>query len=166
MGNTNNEWGNYYPEKNGHWSSLKKPEPKVLTIQDLFPRIERWGIGWSPVLQTLKQIAEFKPSYPPYDIIRKDDDYTIVVAVAGIKKHELQITLEGRTLIVAAGTDTSEDPVGEVVHHGIAQRDFKLTFALAEYIEVKSASLEDGLLTINLRMERPDGLKRKTIKID
>lgn len=166
MGNTNNEWGNYYPEKNGHWSSLKKPEPKVLTIQDLFPRIERWGIGWSPVLQTLKQIAEFKPSYPPYDIIRKNDDYTIVVAVAGIKKHELQITLEGRTLIVAAGTDTSEDPVGEVVHHGIAQRDFKLTFALAEYIEVKSASLEDGLLTINLKMERPDELKPKVIKID
>jgi molecular chaperone IbpA len=166
MSNTSNTWNNPYPEKNGHWSSLKKPEPKVLTIQDLFPRIERWGIGWSPVLQTLKTISDIKPSYPPYDIIRKEDDYTIVVAVAGIKKHELALTLDGRSLIVAAATDTSEDPVGEVVHHGIAQRDFKLTFALAEHVNVKSAALEDGLLTIKLKLELPKHLEPKSIKID
>ena len=165
--NNPNQWPkNHYPEKDGHWSSLKKPEPKVLTIQDLFPRIERWGIGWSPVLQTLKTISDIKPSYPPYDIIRKEDDYTIVVAVAGIKKHELALTLDGRSLIVAAATDTSEDPVGEVVHHGIAQRDFKLTFALAEHVNVKSAALEDGLLTIKLKLELPKHLEPKSIKID
>jgi molecular chaperone IbpA len=166
MSNTNSWPKNQFPEKDGHWSSLKKPEPKVLTIQDLFPRIERWGIGWSPVLQTLKTISDTKPSYPPYDIIRKDDDYTIVMAIAGIKKHELQITLDGRSLIVAAATDTSEDSVGEVVHHGIAQRDFKLTFALAEHVVVKSAGLEDGLLTIKLKLELPKHLEPKTIKID
>jgi len=88
------------------------------------------------------------------------------VAVAGIKKHELQITLDGQSLIVAAGTDTSEELVGEVVHHGIAQRDFKLTFALAEHVVVKSAGLEDGLLTIKLKLELPKHLEPKTIKID
>jgi molecular chaperone IbpA len=163
----NHGWDSFPPDKHDYWKKLQKPEqPKVLTIQDLFPRIERWGIGWNPVLETLKQISEIKPSYPPYDIIRSGDDYQIVIAVAGIKRHELQITLDNRSLIVAAGTDTSEDPVGEVIHHGIAQRDFKLTFALAEYVEVKSAKLEDGLLTIKLKLELPKHLEPKSVKID
>ena len=151
-----------YPEKN-KW---QKPVPsKPVTIADLFPRIDRWGIGWSPLLEQLKQISHEKPSYPPYDIIDHEANTTVVsVAVAGFSKEELTIVVTESVLEIS-GKKKVKREVGEVVYNGIASRDFSLTFALAEYYEVKEASLADGMLSVTLHKEIPEEKKPKVIDI-
>ena len=144
----------------------KKPVPKVITIADLFPRIDRWGIGWSPLLEQLKQISNEKPSYPPYDIIDRKDYTTVVsIAVAGFTKKELEITVHEAVLKVE-GKKKAKKETGDVVYQGIAARDFALTFALADYYEVKEATVEDGMLTITLFKNVPEEKKPKVIDIN
>lgn len=144
-----------------------QPEkPKIVTINDLFPSIDRWAIGWSPILNELRSIAAIKPAYPPYDIIDQKNDSTIInVAVAGFTKKDITITVEERTLKIEGIKEEKEDS-GTVVHNGIAGRDFKLVFALAEFYEVESASAEDGILSVKLIKNVPDEKKPKVIEID
>jgi molecular chaperone IbpA len=143
----------------------KAQKPKVITIADLFPRIDRWGIGYLPVLEQLKSIANEKPSYPPYDIIDREDDTTVVsVAVAGFTKKNLEITVHEGVLKIV-GTKKNKKESGDVVYNGIANRDFTLTFALADYYEVQDASVEDGMLTVTLFKNVPEEKKPKVIDI-
>ena len=164
-------WGKPYPnpyEPNPHepWGKKQLPPiPKPVTITDLFPRIDRWGIGYMPLLEDLLQIAKEKPSYPPYDIIDHKNDTTVVsVAVAGFAKKEIEITLHEGTLKVE-GKKKLKKEEGEVVYQGIAARDFTLTFALAEYYEVQSAELTDGMLNVTLFKNVPEEKKPKVIDI-
>jgi molecular chaperone IbpA len=167
--------GNFYKPQNP-WEKEphKYPEdkkwvpqiPKPATINDLFPRIDRWGIGWSPLLEQLQQISNEKPSYPPYDIINHEADTTVVsVAVAGFSKEEIEITVTEGTLKIE-GKKKVKREVGEVVYNGIASRDFALTFALAEFYEVKEATLVDGMLSVYLHKEVPEEKKPKVIDIN
>ena len=157
--------GDPYPHKHPIDDWQKPPAPKVITISDLFPRIDRWGIGWSPLLEQLKEIANEKPSYPPYDIIDRKDDTTVVsVAVAGFTKKELEVSVHEGVLKVQGTKKTKKDE-GEVIYQGIAARDFTLTFALAEYYEVQSASVVDGMLTVVLFKNVPEEKKPKVIEI-
>jgi molecular chaperone IbpA len=143
----------------------KPPAPKVITINDLFPSLDRWSIGWSPLLEQLKELSSAKASYPPYDIIDHKDDTTVInVAVAGFDKKELSITVEEQALKIE-GKKKDKEQEGELVHNGIAGRDFKLTFALAEFYEVESAKVENGLLSVKLFKNIPDEKKPKVIDI-
>ena len=147
-------------------STKGKAEAKVITINDLFPSLDRWAIGWSPILDELKSIAAVKPNYPPYDIIDQKNDSTLInVAVAGFTKKDLTITVEERTLKIE-GKKESKETEGTLVHNGIAGRDFVLTFALAEYYEVESATVKDGILTVKLFKNVPDEKKPKVIDIE
>jgi molecular chaperone IbpA len=143
----------------------KPPAPKVITINDLFPSLDRWSIGWSPLLEQLKELSTAKASYPPYDIIDHKNDTTVInVAVAGFDKKELSITVEEQALKIE-GKKKDKEQEGELVHNGIAGRDFKLTFALAEFYEVESAKVENGLLSVKLFKNIPDEKKPKVIDI-
>lgn len=153
-------WKNEH-EKDKHWHK----EPAPITINDLFPGLDRWGIGWSPILQALKEMSSVKPSYPPYDIIDQENNTTLInVAVAGFTKKQITITEEEKVLTVE-GKKESKETSGTVIHNGIAGRDFKLSFALAEFYEVDSAKVEDGILTIKLVKNVPDEKKPKVIDI-
>lgn len=168
----------YYKHQDPWIKSPKSPSPheqfrkevqtaKPVTISDLFPRIDRWGIGWSPLLEQLKQISNEKPSYPPYDIIDRKDDTTVVsVAVAGFTKAELEVTVHEGTLKIEGNKKKQKKEEGEIIYQGIAARDFTLTFALAEYYEVLDASVEDGMLTITLFKNVPEEKKPKQIEIN
>jgi molecular chaperone IbpA len=150
-------------DKKDKWQ--KPPAPKVITINDLFPSLDRWSIGWSPLLEQLKELSNAKASYPPYDIIDHKDDTTVIkVAVAGFDKKELSITVEEQALKIE-GKKKDKEQEGELVHNGIAGRDFKLTFALAEFYEVESAKVENGLLSVKLFKNIPDEKKPKVIDI-
>lgn len=169
--NYGNNWGKPYPnpyEPNPQepWGKKQVPSiPKPATIADLFPRIDRWGIGYMPLLEDLMQIAKEKPSYPPYDIIdHKDETTSISIAVAGFAKKEIDVTVHEGVLKIEGKKKLKKDD-GEVVYQGIAARDFSLTFALAEYYEVKSASFEDGMLTVILFKNVPEDKKPKVIDI-
>jgi len=150
------------------WDYLKKKKPAVpqVGLEDLFPRIERWGIGWEPILQSLRATAQAKPTYPPYNIVKDEDRYEIVMAVAGFKKDQIKVELTGRDLVVSSTVDVEKEDIRDVIHQGIAQRNFKVTFSLAEHVEVKSAKLADGLLTIKLKMELPEEKKPKLFDIE
>jgi HSP20 family molecular chaperone IbpA len=102
--------------------------------------------------------------YPPYNIERLDatsdegDTLRITLAVAGFSRDQLEITLTDSQLVVR-GKQT-DDKARNYLYRGIAARQFTRTFVLAEGIEVKSADLADGLLSIDLRRLEPERLVR------
>lgn len=145
------------------------PAPTPATIYSLFPNIDRWALGFDPVFDTLKQLAEQKnSSYPPYNITKfGEGKFMVQVALAGFRKEDITIKVQDRVLTVSSEVEAPEEEslYGEVIHHGIAQRNFTQTFALAEYVEVDEAKMEDGILTINLVTNIPDEKKPKVIQI-
>jgi len=152
-------------DPSGMWPQPKTPAvPKVITISDLFPRLDRLSIGWSPLLETLKEVTNNKPSYPPYDIVALDDDVNLLnLAVAGFTKKEISITLQDSVLTIKGEKEDKQK--GDVVYQGIATRDFKLELAVAEYWEITNARLENGMLTIQFNKELPEEKKPKVIDI-
>ena len=104
-------------------------------------------------------------NYPPFNIERRGDDaYRITLAVAGFKPADLDITAQ-QNLLIIQGKKSEESQSGEFLHVGIAQRGFERRFELADYVRVKSANLEDGLLVIDLVREIPEAMKPKKIAI-
>lgn len=103
-------------------------------------------------------------SFPPYNLIKiNDDTYKVEIAIAGYSKEDIDITVERDQLIVAS--KDLADSKSEVIYQGIAQRQWRQKFILGEYMEVESATLKDGLLTINIIRNLPEESKPKTIKI-
>jgi|TARA_Y100000114_G_C11720790_1_gene308364 molecular chaperone IbpA len=104
--------------------------------------------------------------YPPYNISKgKDDVYEITLAVAGFKKDDIEIELEDGTLKITGTSNVLDSDEVEYLHKGIAERNFVRTFKLAEYVEVKKAKLDDGILRVQLFRNVPDALKPQKIKI-
>jgi len=105
-------------------------------------------------------------SYPPYNIrITSEDHYRITMAVAGFSENDIDITSEHNRLVVTGkGTDEAEEQ-GEYLHRGIATRAFERRFNLADHVNVVGASLENGLLHIDLEREIPEAMKPRSIKI-
>lgn len=106
-------------------------------------------------------------SYPPYNVEKHgDDQYRIVIAAAGLQEDDLELQVEKGVLTVSGG---KRDPKTESVtylHQGIAQRAFKLSFRLADHIEIKAADLSNGLLSIDLLRVVPEEAKAKRIPIN
>lgn len=107
-------------------------------------------------------------SYPPYNIEKLgEDDYRIVMAVAGFNMDDLNIVLQDGELTVSGrihDKERAEEDV-QVLHRGIATRSFERTFRLADYIQVTGADMKDGLLTISLEREIPEEKKPRMIPI-
>ena len=103
--------------------------------------------------------------YPPYNIrTTGEDHYQISMAVAGFAEEDLNITTEQNHLLVT-GERKNEEKTGEYLHRGIATRSFERRFNLADHVKVVNASLENGLLHIDLERELPEAMKPRTIKI-
>ena len=81
------------------------------------------------------------------------------------KKSDLDINLEDGTLVIKGTSEVLDDEGVEYLHKGIAERNFVRTFKLAEYVEVKQAKLDDGILRVKLYRNVPDALKPQKIKI-
>ena len=104
--------------------------------------------------------------YPPYNISKTEDDvYEITLAVAGFKKPDIQIELEDGVLKITGTSNVLDEEGVEYLHKGIAERNFVRTFKLAEYVEVKNAKLEDGILKVQLFRNMPEALKPQKIEI-
>lgn len=107
-------------------------------------------------------------NYPPYNIEKLgEDDYRIVMAVAGFNMGDLNIVLQDGELTVSGlieNKNKTEDDI-QVLHRGIATRSFERTFRLADYIHVTGADMKDGLLTISLKREIPEEKKPRMIPI-
>jgi molecular chaperone IbpA len=105
------------------------------------------------------------PSYPPYNIEKLgEDDYRVTMAVAGFGLDDLDITQKENALFIKGNADSNGDGV-TYLHRGIAARSFERRFALAEHVNVVDASLDNGILVVELKREVPEALKPRKIAI-
>src|ERR1700733_3857775 len=103
--------------------------------------------------------------YPPYNIERlADDRYQITLAVAGFSPDEGSITADQNVVTVEG--DKAEKADREFLYRGISTRQFKRQFSLADYVQVKGASFDNGLLQIELVREIPEAMKPRRISIE
>lgn len=113
-------------------------------------------IGFDQVERLLERVTKSATDgYPPYNIEQiGSDQLRITLAVAGFERAELQITLEDKQLIVRGKREDKEEHV--YLHRGIANRQFQRNFVLLDWIEVTGASLDHGLLHIDLKRPKPN----------
>ncbi len=127
----------------------------------------RTSIGFDRLFDLMNQSLRFEPEdqYPPCNIVRTDENhYRISLAVAGFKPEQINVTVNQNVLIVTG--EAEEKPhEGEYLYRGIAGRSFERRFNLADYVHVKSASLDQGLLQIDLERELPEAMKPRRIEI-
>lgn len=122
-------------------------------------------LGFEQMEKTIERLAKSADGYPPYNIerIRDDDGQTvrlrITLAVAGFQEADLDVTTEENQLIVRG--QQSEEPERDFIHRGIAARQFQKNFVLAEGMRVLSATLKNGLLSIDLDRPEPERLVQK-----
>jgi len=103
-------------------------------------------------------------SFPPYNVKKIDEDnYVVELAVAGYDRDDIDVTVDKDTLIIKS--ERENDDKSDYLHKGIAGRNFTQTFTLGEYMIVKSASLDNGLLTVKIERELPESAKPRQIKI-
>lgn len=127
----------------------------------------RSSVGFDRLLDLLNQAERVEPSaaWPPYNIEKvADDQYRITMAVAGFTADEIELTQQDTTLLVA-GQKAGQEGEKHYLHRGIAARTFRQTFNLAEHVKVVGASLDNGLLTVELKREVPEALKPRRIAI-
>jgi molecular chaperone IbpA len=134
---------------------------------DLAP-LYRSTVGFDRLFSLLDQGVEgAAPGYPPYNIERTgDNEYRVTVAVAGFAEPELSIVAKENTLTIRGEKNAKEaEKRGDVLYQGIAARAFERVFQLADFVQVKGAKLENGLLHVDLVREIPEAKKPRTIPI-
>jgi molecular chaperone IbpA len=147
---------------------LAEKENKMVSsfAWDLFK--DPFFIGFNREMERLSnvQLASRQVSYPPYDLVKLDDDnYRLSLAVAGFSKDNIEVSVDNSTLIIKGDNSVEDEEKSEVLHKGIAARKFTRTFALGEYMEVVGAKMEDGMLIVNIERIIPEEKKPKSIKI-
>jgi len=134
---------------------------------DLAP-LYRSTVGFDRLFSLLDQgIDGSAPGYPPYNIERTgDNDYRVTVAAAGFAEGELSVVAKENTLTIRGDKKAKEqEKRGEVLYQGIAARAFERVFQLADFVQVKGAKLENGLLHVDLVREIPEAKKPRSIPI-
>ncbi|MGV1014997.1 MAG: Hsp20 family protein [Methyloceanibacter sp.] len=134
---------------------------------DLTP-LYRSTIGFDRLGTLFDQLGTFEtdaPSYPPYNIERVGEtEYRISMAVAGFGEGDLNIEVKENTLTIH-GEKKTETADTTFLHRGIAARSFERRFQLADHVVVKGATLENGLLHVDLVRELPEAMKPRSVPI-
>src|ERR1700730_2298366 len=104
-------------------------------------------------------------AYPPYNIEKTGEDaYRLTMAVAGFSSDELDLTVQENSLLVT-GKAKKEDEESRYLHRGIARRAFERRFSLADHIKIVGATIQDGMLHVDLAREVPEAAKPRKIQI-
>ena len=133
---------------------------------DLTP-LYRSSIGFdqlASLLETASNQDTATTSYPPYNIeLLSENSYRITMAVAGFSEDDINIEVKEQSLTITG--NKTEETTSEFLHQGIAARNFERVFKLADHVEVTGASLNNGLLHVDLKRELPEAMKPRSIKI-
>jgi molecular chaperone IbpA len=128
----------------------------------------RSTVGFDRLFDLIDESARWtgeESNYPPYNIERTGEDhYQISLALAGFTPEEVSITAEQNVLTIEGRKD--EKTEHQYLYHGISSRPFRRIFNLADYVEVRGASFEGGLLKIGLVREVPEAMKPRKIAIN
>ena len=139
-----------------------------ITAGNLIPTLNRHMVGFDRLFGDMDRLFTHQaPSYPPYNIERiSDTEHVITIAVAGFKKGDIKITVDnGQLTVYGHSLAPKNGKDSEMLHRGIATRDFTRSWNLAEFVEVESAECKEGMLEIHLKQEVPEALKPKEIEI-
>lgn len=110
--------------------------------------------------------AQVNTSYPPYNILKDGNTYTIEIAVAGFKRNEIDIEVKESELIISGKVTTVPSEDGpKFLHRGIAAREFVRTFVLSDDVVVNGADMDNGMLYITLEHIIPEAKKPRKIEI-
>jgi molecular chaperone IbpA len=136
-----------------------------------FAPFYRSTVGFDRLFSMLDQVGGAEsaaaPGYPPYNIKRSGENaYTISVAVAGFAGADLSIEVKENTLTIRGNKQSSGDEENQnLIYQGIAERNFERNFQLADHVQIKGASLENGLLQVDLLRVVPEAMKPRAIPI-
>lgn len=144
---------------------------KYITTLDL-PSLHRVSLGFDRIFEELHRNFNNSVSntYPPYNIIINDENTrTLEVAVAGFRENELNVEVRDGMLIVSGEHVEEKDELGnskvQYQHRGISRRAFARTITLADHMEVSNATVENGILSVVIKLVVPEEEKPKKIPI-
>ena len=128
--------------------------------------LSRLTVGFEPTFRRLLDLRTDAGTYPPYNIIQLDENnYQIDIALAGFRPEEIRVQVHQQELTVE-GQVQSEEVNNSYLFKGIATRNFQRKFSLGDHVEVTSAKLKDGLLTITLYRDIPESAKPREISVE
>jgi len=135
-----------------------------MTHLDIFGQFRPFTVGFDRVFDDLERMSNIsQTNYPPYNIVKEDsENYCIELAIAGFGKKDIDITKEKNVLTIEGTREGSEK---DFVHRGLASRNFKRSFTLADDVEVSGADMKDGILHVKLVRIIPEEDKPVSIKI-
>jgi len=117
------------------------------------------------LLDSATRVDSAALAYPPYNIEKTGEDaYRLTMAVAGFARDEIDVTVQENSLTVTGKAKNGENE-GRYLYHGIARRAFERRFSLADHIKVVGASLDNGMLHVDLVHELPEAMKPRKIEI-
>jgi molecular chaperone IbpA len=131
-----------------------------------FSPLSRSSIGFDRIFDLLENAARVPvpDNWPPYNIEKTgEDQYRITMAVAGFAPDELDLLVQPNLLVVSGQKRGKEST--EYLYRGIATRSFERRFELADHVQVTEASLNNGLLTVELVREIPEEMKPRRIEV-
>src|SRR4029077_6319092 len=149
--------------------SLKQRGHAMRTFD--FAPFYRSTVGFDRLFSMLDQVGGVEgvaaPGYPPYNIKQSGENaYNIAVAVAGFAEADLSIEVKENTLTIRGNKQSSgEEESDNLIYQGIAERNFERNFQLADHVQIKGASLENGLLQVDLLRVVPEAMKPRAIPI-
>jgi molecular chaperone IbpA len=130
--------------------------------------LNRALIGFDDVFSNFERrfANQMTNNYPPYNLVKINDNlYQIDIAVTGFMKEEVAVTVETNELTIRGERKRDDDAAVEYLHRGLALRDFERSFTLAEHMKVRSASISNGVLHIEMEREIPEELKPRVINV-
>ncbi|QOT73211.1 MULTISPECIES: Hsp20 family protein [Sphingobium] len=130
-----------------------------------FAPYRRSTVGFDRLFNLLESGMREDDGYPPFDIERQgEDSYRITLAVPGFRPDEIEIVAQQNQLTIT-GKRAEDKDQGQYVHRGIAAQPFERRFQLADFVEVRSASFDNGMLRIDLQRVLPEAMKPRKIEI-
>lgn len=135
---------------------------------DLVP-LQRFAIGFDQLFDDMDRLymnSATTNTYPPYNLVKfSDDEFLISLAVAGFRMEDLDITHTGNVLTIE-GSMPEQVEKTTYIHKGIATRNFRRVFTIADHMEVENAKLDSGILDIYLKRNIPEHLQPRKIRIE
>jgi molecular chaperone IbpA len=141
---------------------------KTLTLRSFdIPQLHKFGIGFDSLFDDLQRFAtQSSTNYPPHNVVKTGENTVLIeVAVAGFAEGEVDLQVNKNMLTIKGEQQQAKDTEWEYLHRGISSRDFTHSFTLADHVEVKSASITNGILSVYLERQVPEEARPKSIAI-
>jgi molecular chaperone IbpA len=147
---------------------MVKPFTPSFFSQDTFKDFDKFFLGFDEQFEKMQSLHDDLtkniPNYPPFNVRKNGNTYTIEIAVAGFAQNEIDITIDGGKLIVKGNVESKEAD-DNILFKGISNRAFTRAWAIGDQYEVKDAEIFNGMLKIALDKLVPEVPKAKKVPV-